>query len=397
MIHEPVIATMIIMSLIALGEIISILTRARVSMFLVAIVGYLVLIWTGIIPKNLISDSKFIEVGAVLGTAPIIIHMGTLIPLNTIRSQWRAVVISLMGIIVGASLILLLIPMIFDYESAVAGTGPLTGGVIAFLVTSQGLKEMGLTSLVTISALILSLQSLFGMPLSANLLRRYALKFRGTIDSKTYTAATLDVDVEEVISMENVKERSDTLIPKKYQTNLILLFLLFIGGALAMVLDRLTGVPYSLWSLAIGIGGRLLGLYPERAMERANAFTVGMAGLIFLIIATMNDITFSMFISRLPETFLIMIVGIFGIFIGGFLGSKLFKWDPLKGLPVALTATVGFPGDYLVCEEISRSVGRNKEEEEIILNEILTPMLIGGFTTVTVGSVVIASILIKTL
>ncbi|MFJ6208398.1 hypothetical protein [Lysinibacillus sp. NPDC092081] len=75
-------------------------------------------------------------------------------------------VISLMGIIVGASLILLLIPMIFDYESAVAGTGPLTGGIIAFLVTSEGLKEMGMTSLVTISALILSLQSLFGMPLS---------------------------------------------------------------------------------------------------------------------------------------------------------------------------------------------------------------------------------------
>lgn len=397
MIHEPVIATMIIFSLVALGEIISIFTRARVSMFLVAIVGYLVLIWTGIIPKSLISDSKFIEIGVVLGTAPIIIHMGTLIPLNTIRSQWKAVVISLMGIIVGAGLILLVIPLLFDYETAVAGTGPLTGGVIAFLVTSQGLKEMGLTSLVTIAALILSLQSLIGMPLSANLLRRYALKFRNTIDSGTYVAATMDVRVEDVIDEEKVAVRKRTWIPEKYQTNLILLFLLFVGGAIAMALDRLTGIPYSLWALALGIGGRLIGLYPDRAMERANAFTVGMAGLVFLILATMNDVTFSMFINRLPETFLIMIVGIFGILIGGFLGSKLFKWDPLKALPVALTATVGFPGDYLVCEEISRSVGRNKDEEEKILNEILTPMLIGGFTTVTIGSVVIASILIKTL
>lgn len=397
MIHEPVIATMIIFSLIALGEIISILTRARVSMFLVAIIGNLVLIWTGIMPKSLISDSKFVEIGAVLGTAPIIVHMGTLIPIKTIRSQWKAVVISLMGIIVGAGLILLLIPMIFDYETAVAGTGPLTGGVIAFLVTSEGLKEMGLVSLMTIPALILSLQSLIGMPLSANLLRRYAIKFRNTIDSETYVASTLDVSLEDVIDEEKVEVRNSTLISEKYQTNLILLFLLFIGGAIAIALDRLTGIPYSLWALAIGIGGRLFGLYPERAMERANAFTVGMAGLVFLIIATMNDITFSMFISRLPETFLIMIVGIIGISIGGFFGSKLFKWDPLKGLPVALTATVGFPGDYLVCEEISRSVGRNKEEEEKILNEILTPMLIGGFTTVTVGSVVIASILIKTL
>ena len=397
MIHEPVVAAMIILALIAVGEIISVFTRARVSMFLVAIIGYLLLIWTGIIPESLIGDSKFVEVGVVLGTAPIIIHMGTLIPLKAIRSQWKAVGISLMGIIFGAGLILLLIPIVYDYKTAIAGIGPLTGGVIAFLVTSEGLKEVGLASLVTISALIFSLQSLFGMPLSANLLRRYALKFRNAVDAGTYTASTLEVRVENVIDTEKVEERNATWIPEKYQTNLVLLFQLFFGGAIAVVLDQFTGIPYSLWALALGIGGKLIGFYPDRVMERANAFTVGMAGLVFLIIAAMNEITFSMFISYLPETFLIMFVGIFGIFIGGLLASKLFKWNPLKGIPVALTALGGFPGDYLVCEEISRSVGRNKEEEKMILDEILTPMLIGGFTTVTIGSVVIASILIKTL
>ncbi|MGE7766153.1 hypothetical protein [Peribacillus sp. NPDC096540] len=397
MIHEPVVAAMIILALIAVGEIISVFTRARVSMFLVAIIGYLLLIWMGIIPESLIGDSKFVEVGVVLGTAPIIIHMGTLIPLKAIRSQWKAVSISLMGIIFGAGLILLLIPIVYDYKTAIAGIGPLTGGMIAFLVTSEGLKEVGLASLVTISALIFSLQSLFGMPLSANLLRRYALKFRNAVDAGTYTASTLEVRVENVIDTEKVEERNATWIPEKYQTNLVLLFQLFIGGAIAVVLDQFTGIPYSLWALALGIGGKLIGFYPDRVMERANAFTVGMAGLVFLIIAAMNEITFGIFISYLPETFLIIFVGIFGIFIGGLLASKLFKWDPLKGIPVALTALGGFPGDYLVCEEISRSVGRNKEEEKMILDEILSPMLIGGFTTVTIGSVVIASILIKTL
>ncbi|UOQ91551.1 hypothetical protein MUO14_13280 [Halobacillus shinanisalinarum] len=121
MINEPVVAAMIILALIAMGEIISILTRARVSMFLMAIIGYLLLIWTGIIPKGLIGDSKFVEVGAVLGTAPIIIHMGTLIPLKAIRSQWKAVATSLIGIIFGAGLVLLLISMVYGYKTAVAG------------------------------------------------------------------------------------------------------------------------------------------------------------------------------------------------------------------------------------------------------------------------------------
>ncbi|MGY4794726.1 hypothetical protein ACVNNN_06955 [Lysinibacillus fusiformis] len=405
MIHEPVVAAMIILGLIALGEIISIVTKARVSMFLVALMGYLILVWTGILPKTLIGDSNFIEIGIVLGTAPIIIHMGTLIPFKAIRSQWRAVGISLMGIIFSAGFILLIISVVYDYQTAIAGAGPLTGGMIAFLVTSQGLKEVGLTGLVTVSALILSLQSLFGMPITANLLRRYVLKFRNVVDVENYTAAAIEADTPnvlgkeklDIINIDKVEEKNNSWIPEKYQTNLILLFQLFIGGAIAVVLDKYTGIPYSLWALALGFGGRMIGFYPDHVMERANAFTVGMAGLVFLIIATMNDITFEMFISYLPETFLIIFIGIIGLLIGGFIGSKLFKWDPLKGIPVALTALGGFPGDYIVCEEISRSLGRNKEEEKKILDEILTPMLIGGFTTVTVGSVVIASILIKTL
>lgn len=398
MIHEPVIAAVIILALIAVGEIVSIITRARVPMLFVAFIGYLILVWIGVMPKNLIDDSKFSAVGMVLGTAPILVHMGTVIPLKSIKSQWRAVAISLLGIIISATLILSLVTLIYDYPTAVSGTGPLTGGIVALLVTSQGLKELGFVSLVTIPVLVLALQSMFGIPLAINLLRRFALKLRGTLDNETLAAAALaDMVKEEIVENNEKAAKVKYLIPEKYQTNLVLLFMLFIGGAIAVVLDKFTGIPYSLWALAIGMVGRLIGFYPERVMEKANAFTVGMAGIIFLIITMLNDITFDMFVSYLPEVFLIIIVGMIGIVLGGYVGSKIFKWDPLKGIPVALTAMFGFPGDYIVCEEVSRSVGRTKEEQEKIFNEILTPMLVGGFTTVTIGSVVIASILIKTL
>lgn len=390
MFQEPVVAAMVILGLIALGEVISIVTKARVPMLFVALMGYLVLIWTGLLPKDMIVDSGFVTVGTVLGTAPIIVHMGTLIPLRSIKVQWKAVVIAVLGIIFALILILTLVTFIFDYNVAVAGTGPLTGGIIALLVTSEGLKEVGLVSLVTIPVLIMAVQSLFGIPLATNILRRYALKIRSKMDNGTYVSENPD-------GKKDVKEKEKFFLPEKYRSNLILLFLLFIGGALAVILGKYTFIPYSLWSLAIGVLGRLIGFYPERVMERANAFTIGMAGIIFLIIIMMNDITFGQFIGYLPEVISIIIIGISGIVIGAYVGSKLFKWDPLKGIPVALTATFGFPGDYIVCEEVSRSVGRDKEEEEKIFNEILTPMLVGGFTTVTVGSVVISSILINTL
>jgi len=149
--------------------------------------------------------------------------------------------------------------------------------------------------------------------------------------------------------------------------------------------------------LAIGIIGRLVKFYPERVMEKSNSFTVGMAGIIFIVIGMMNDITFEMFIDKLPAVLTILFVGVTGILLGGLLGSKLLKVNPFLGIPVALTSTFGFPGDYIVCEEVSRSIGKTEEEQRKIFNEILTPMLVGGFTTVTLGSVIIASILIKTI
>ena len=66
-------------------------------------------------------------------------------------------------------------------------------------------------------------------------------------------------------------------------------------------------------------------------------------------------------------------------------------------MPVGLTALFGFPADYLLCQEISRSVASDEHEEEAIMQDIYTPMLIGGFTTVTLSSVVVASILVSTL
>jgi len=389
MVQEPVIAAMIILGLIALGEIISVISKARVPMLFVAMMGYLVLLWLGIFPKDLLENSTFLTVGALLGTAPILVHMGTLIPLRMIRSQWRAVLIAIMGMCFASLFILTIVTLFFDYQTAVAGTGPLNGGIIAVLITSEGIKELGFVSLLTIPALIMALQSLVGIPLANLLLRKHATAINEQMTNGAFVSSG--------DAAFNQEHDDKLLVPKKYQTPIVLLFMLFIGGAIAVVLAKYTGIPYSLWALAIGIIGRLVKFYPERVMEKSNSFTVGMAGIIFIIIGMMNDITFEMFMDKLPAVLTILFVGVLGILLGGLLGSKLLKVNPFLGIPVALTSTFGFPGDYIVCEEVSRSIGKTEEEQQRIFNEIITPMLVGGFTTVTLGSVIIASILIKTI
>lgn len=388
---DPVVATLIILGVIAIGEIVSLLSKAKIPMLLIVLLIILIAFQTNIIPEGIIEASTFTIVGAVLQPA-ILVHMGTLIPVSVLKSQYKAVLISLIGITFAVITILLVVPFIFEYSIAVAGAGPLTGGLIAYLVTDEGLQAANMSHLIAIPIIILAAQGLVGMPLTALLLQKHGKKFR---DSLSNEANSSEVVAEDILGSESDKK---LLIPQKYlDSNFILLFMIFIGGAIAVWLDNLTGINYSLFGLALGILGAYLGFYPRNVLEKANGFSIAMLGLVVVVLEGMVGLTLSDIISVLPAIITIIAIGAIGLIIGGFIGSKLFKWDPLKGIPVALTAMFGFPGDYLISHEVSRSLGRDEEEKEAILNNILAPMLIGGFTSVSVGSIVIASLLIKTL
>lgn len=390
MLNEPVVTAMLVLLLLGIGEFLSIISRARIPMLLVVAIGYFGLLWTGVFPKDMISSSTMGAFGAMM-VAPLIVHMGTLIPFKLIKSQIRAVFIALMGIVFAALTILAIVPLIFDYPAAVAGIGPLSGGTIAFILTTERLQELEMTGLITVPALVIATQKFIGMPLTTYFLRRHALSVKTTVVSEGYveTAATVTDDYEQ--------EKRKTWIPEKYQTGIIMLLQVFIGAALAIILGEMTGINYSLWALAIGIVGAYVGFYNDKMLDRSNAFGIAMAGLIIYTLGSMSDVTPSMFIGYIPVVLSILIIGVIGIVIGGIIASKLMKWDLNKGVPVALTALFGFPGDYLLCEEVSRSVADNDMQQKAIFDEILTPMLVGGFTTVTTASIVVASILVQTL
>lgn len=395
MFDHPIFWGMVIFALFAVSEWVSIISRARIPMLFTVMVLYLLSLWSGIIPKDIAEKSYFLSFATIL-PAILIVHMGTLIPFQQLKEQYKAIFISLTGIIIATLLIFATVIPLFDYTTAASGIGPLTGGTIAYIITAGKLSELGLDGLITIPAIILAVQGLIGMPLANFFLRRRGMKIVKVI-RENQALEEIAAASEEVKSNPKKAERRRVLLPEKYQTQVILLFQVFLGATLAVFLESITGISYSLWSLAIGIIGSYFGFFVGTIMEKANSFGILMALLMVLVMTSLNNVTPSMFTSHLPAVLTILAVGVVGIFIGGYFASKFFKRDPDKDVPVALTALIGFPGDYILCEEVSRSIGKTATEQKAIFNEIVTPMLIGGFTTVTVASVVLASILMSTL
>ncbi|WP_213422642.1 hypothetical protein [Bhargavaea massiliensis] len=384
-IHSPLVATVLVFALIAFGEWLSIVSRARVPMLLTAMVGFMILSWTGIFPENILESSQFAALGAIL-IGPAIVHMGTLIPMKVLREQYRAVVIALSGVVVAGILIFAIIPFVFNFETAVAGMGPISGGIVAMIITTEKLKELDLGTVALIPALIVAFQGLLGMPLALNFMRAYAKRLLGKIDDGTFKPMNAELAEELTETRKLGPVRSSMTIR---------LFLVFVVGALGVVLGSVTPINYSIWCLVFGIIGAKIGFLEQESLVKANSFTLTLVGIMFVVIGSMAGVSPQEVMTQLPAVAAIIILGTAGIAIGGYVGAKLVKWDPLKGMPVALTALFGFPGDYLLCEEVARSTARTKDEEKLIFNELLTPMLIGGFTTVTVASVFIAGVLVS--
>lgn len=395
----PIYASLILIAILALGDYISIITKAKVPMLFVCLFGYLILIWSGM-PKDLISISTLGPLGGML-VPVLIVHMGTLIPFNQIKEQWRSIVVALIGLVIAGGFILLIISPIFGYNKAVAGCAPVLGGIIAALVTADGLKAAGHPELLVIAMAILGIQGLVGMPIASNILKKYVVSIkekikRGEITSDSVSKKKAAEEIQYGTD-ENPSPKYRALLPKKFEVDTIMLFKLLIGGALAFFLGKITPISNSIWALFIGMTGAYFGIYRGKMLNRANSFGLAMAALIILVLGSMNNVTFKLFTTQLPAILSILAIGTIGLLLGGVIGAKIVKWPKELSIPVVLTAEFGFPGNYLISDEVARSTGSNKKERDIIMDKILPPMLVGGYTTVTITSIIIASILIKTL
>src|SRR5699024_761035 len=353
MVSEPLILATILFALIVLGEIISYLTKARVLMLLTAMVSYLLLTWAGVLPEKILDNAILPSLGALV-IGPVIMHMGTMMPLHILKSQWKAVVISVFGIIGSTTLILVFVTLMFDFRTAASGVGPIAGGIVALLITVEKLQDLGLANLIVLPAIVQALQGVIGMPLSAILMKRYS---RYYLKNREHDKNVATISDEARTKKENIFNKNPLL-----QNKVIRLFIMFFLASLAFIICGVTGIHYTLLSLLFGVIGLKVGLFEEKEMQHNQSFTIMMVTIILIVIGSMGGIKPQDLWAYLPAILSILIIGTIGILIGGYVGAKLIGWRPTKALPVALTALYGFPGDFILCEEVSRSVTDDKDE-----------------------------------
>lgn len=383
-------ALTIVCVIFALGDFISVKSKSILSTMLVALVLLLIGFWTKL-PTSLFEDAGLLKLGGIL--VPFLIaHMGTLLNTADLVREWRTVVISL-GAILGIALALIFIGIpLLGREYAISAAPPISGGVVAAIIMGEKAQSLGMNDIFLFTTLLVVIQQFFGIPLASVLLNREARNFLAKNKGKV-----LDLQVHSEELVAEPKKKLLPALPENLQTPYILLAKLGLVVVLALKISELTGLNLYILSLFFGLVFKEIGFLEDGILNRANSFGLGMVALMAVIFNSTSTASPEILKGLLFPLVTSLIIAIIGIIIVCIIVGKIFNYSMEMSISIGLSALFGFPGTFILPSEVANAVGKNKEERLLVLNHILPKMLVAGFVTVTIASVILAGIMIDML
>lgn len=133
----------VLMAIFAVSDIISTATKAIIpSMFTLSVLCA-ILFWGNFVPSNILEL-------AGIGTTLVYVvyylqlpHMGTLMSVKQMLVQWKTIVVCLAGLVGMCAGTMTLGALIFGKEAAIVATPPLSGGIVAYMIMSEGATGYG--------------------------------------------------------------------------------------------------------------------------------------------------------------------------------------------------------------------------------------------------------------
>ncbi|NLJ79033.1 MAG: hypothetical protein GX329_06700 [Tissierellia bacterium] len=379
----------------AVGDIVSAKTKSILSMLFVSSVILLIGFWVGL-PTTIFDDAALLKIGGIL-IAFLITHMGTLMSFKDLKAQWKTVVIAI-GAVAGIGVFLFLVgPPLLGKEYAIAAAPPVSGGVVAAIMMGEAAKAKGLDSLAVFATLIVVVQGFFGFPVASILLGKEARKVRdefrengSVVESKVVSSGTSDVVLGE-------KPKLIPPFPAYLQTPYVLLAKLGIVAVIGFQLAHLLNdiINPNVMCLIVGVAAKELGFLEEDIMTKANAFGLAMVTLVAVIFSSLTQASPQMLATLVFPLVGSLLLGLVGILIVCSILGKILGYSKEMAISIGVSALFGFPGTFVISNEVAQAVGETEEEREVILDAILPKMLVAGFMTVTISSVILAGIMVN--
>jgi hypothetical protein len=394
---NPVVAFTVVMLVWTISDFVAKKTKSLLSSLFVASIIFLIGFLTGLFPEDLLTASSLLALaGVVVGF--IIVHLGTMISLDDFKKQWRTFLIGV-STVLGIGIALWIASLLFGgdvtgtaqqgYAQArdfvIAGTGALSGGTISVVLVQEAALGVGLTSVAIFPVLIAALQGIIGFPLTSIILKREAARLKVEYRAGNLTPAEV---LEEEASAQS-------RLPAALTTTAGTLFVVGVAVLVSIGINNLTDGILNTFvvALLLGIALRSLGIFKPSILGGIDALGLMMIAIMILIFGPLATIEPSDVAALAGPLLLAFVFGVLGIAVFAGLAGKLLGYSVPMSVAIGLTSLYGFPGTMILSQEAARGAGESSEEVAAIEHEILPKMIVAGFSTVTITSVIVTSIL----
>ena len=384
----------VVLIVLSLGDLISAKTKAFVPSVFVSALLFLFGFWT-FFPPDIVALAGFQMPVVTLSMYLLITHMGTMLSVRELAAQWRTIAVALIGIVGIVALTMTVGAAIFGFETALVATPPLTGGIVAAIVMMDAATAAGKDNLAILAIIMYVMQGFVGYPLTAIMLKKEGTRlvngFR-TGEFKHVKDEAKAVDAP-------AKKKLLPALPKDYQTTYVTLARLGLAAwaavAFAGFIKPVIDISPFVMCLFFGVIAQEIGFVEQRPLNTSTSFGFLITVLMAYVFAGLSRATPAMLMEIVVPLAGIIVLGVTGMAILSILLGKKLGYTKEMSFAVALTALYGFPPNYILTEEASKAIGKTQEERDFLMDEMLPKMLVGGFTTVTIVSVIIAGIFVQ--
>ncbi|WP_144510635.1 hypothetical protein [Bacillus sp. FJAT-22090] len=391
---SQMLALVIVIAILFIGDLVSTRTKAWIPSVFVSAVLFLIGYWT-FFPKDIVPLAGVPPVVATMMIYLLITNMGTLLSLQQLKEQWKTILISLAGILGIIVALFGIGTLLFDIETIIVAIPPLVGGIVSALIMSEGAADAGLTTLSVFAIVIYVMQGFAGYPLTS-----IALKKEGKRLLEKYRNGELVLTEQASSTSDEPKEELKMFrkMPKQYNTDYFKFFRLAFVGFLAYLVSTLlapivTVSPYVL-CLLFGIIAGSFGFLERNVLQKANGFGICVMVLMLFVFDGLKAATPSMIVEIIYPLVGTIAIGVIGMYLFSLIIGKVLKVNKNMAFAVSLTALYGFPADFIITNEVINSLTQDERERQALTDHMLAPMLVGGFISVTIVSVILAGIFV---
>ncbi len=394
-------AFMLMLLALAVGDFVSIKTKAMIPSIFVTAALFIVGFWT-IFPKNIL------ELAGIAPNLPgffvmvMVTHLGTMLNKDELIAQWKTVVVTIAGM-AGIVLAIMTIGRLFvGTEIAAVATPPLTGGLVSAIIMQNAVK--GNDYLVIIAMAMYVLQGFVGFPLI-----NFCLKIEGRNVLKKYRAGEISLesikgmkktDIETGLGDSGATDRYRLFspTPKAYQTEFIMLLKTVVLVIVSGYLETLSAGSVSkfVFALILGVVAAETGFIERKPLDLSRSFGLFLTIIMMFVFSGLKSVTLDMLEKIILDYAILISLSTAGIALLSIPLGKMLGLSKSMSFAIGLgTIAGGFPASYVLSNESAKLQSANEKEYEFLLEHFLPKTLVSGFVSATSGSVIVAGLFAK--